>query len=60
MGFAPNSTIYQRYSDHFDQSNNQRVSWLLNNDGFGGYRLGSLYDLRFSARYYKVILKRED
>jgi hypothetical protein len=59
MGFAPNSTIYQRNDDEFDLSNNQRVSWFLNIQ-LGGYRLGSLYHLNGNTRYYKVILKRDD
>jgi hypothetical protein len=59
MGFAPNSTIDQFSADFFDESNNQRVSWLLNTP-LGGYRLGSLYDLYDNTRYYKVILKRDD
>jgi hypothetical protein len=58
MGFAPNSTIYQRNPDTFDESNNQRVSWHLNTP-WGGWRLGSLTDL-YDTRYYKVILKRDD
>ncbi len=60
MGFAPNSTIYQTNADSFDISNNQRVSWHLNIDQFGGWRLGSLRSLDDNTRYYKVILKRDD
>jgi hypothetical protein len=60
IGFAPNSTIHQFNSDTFDKSNNQRVSWLLNIINWGGYRLGSLSELYYDTRYYKVILKRDD
>ena len=57
MGFAPNATIYQNQADNYDQSNNQRVSWDL--DDSGGWRLGSLTSsLNYNSRYYKVILKR--
>jgi hypothetical protein len=57
MGFAPNSTINQFSADYFDHSNNQRVSWHLN-DSIGGWRLGSLIELNDDTRYYKVILKK--
>ena len=54
-GFSPNSTVYQFNADSFDRSNNQRVSWDL--DDSGGWRLGSLINLDNNTRYYKVILK---
>jgi hypothetical protein len=60
MGFSPNSIVNQGSADTFDQSNNQRVSWHLNVNKLGGYRLGSLNGLNNDARYYKVILKSDD
>jgi hypothetical protein len=58
MGFAPNSNINQRNADIVDKSNNQRVSWQLNEIS-GGYRLGSSIDLEKSSDYFKVILKKD-
>ena len=57
MGFAPTATINQYNTDTYDTSNNQRVSWNLDN-GYGGWRLGSLMNLYNNSPYYKVILKR--
>ena len=56
MGFASNATITQGNADYYDRSNNQRVSWHLDN-GYDGWRLGSKYGYDYT-RYYKVILKR--
>ena len=57
MGFAPNSTIDQYESDTFDISNEQRVSWPLN-DRQVGFRLGSMH-YNITYPYYKVILKKD-
>ena len=59
IGFAPNATFYENAADTYDESNNQRVSWLLYG-GYGGWRLGSLINLYSDSRYYKVILKRDN
>ena len=56
MGFAPTASISQEEGDHYDKSNNQRLSWHLDSTGC---RLGTLIEIHSDTRYYQVVLKKD-